>query len=274
MWIGETAGQGWVQIGELEMAFLLSALIGLEREIRHKSAGLRTHTLVGFAAALIVLVSKYGFGDVIEANRVVLDPSRVAAQIVTGIGFIGGGLIFVRRDSVRGLTTAAIVWLTTAVGMACGAGLPILAIFVTALHFVMVFAFPLVVVRLPRSKWTPSGLRVSYEDGRGILRAVLVACTQHDFAISRVRVGRQSSSDQSDDTNSGSGHGKAAGYDDPENREEAAVEDDVANQARRRIVTVALEVQGARSIAKLVAKLTEIAGVVSVNATDDNVPTD
>jgi hypothetical protein len=109
MWIGQTAGQGWVQIGELGMAFLLSALIGLEREIRHKSAGLRTHTLVGFAAALIVLVSKYGFGDVIEANRVVLDPSRVAAQIVTGIGFIGGGLIFVRRDSVRGLTTAAIV---------------------------------------------------------------------------------------------------------------------------------------------------------------------
>ena len=84
MWIGETAGQGWVQIGELGMAFLLSALIGLEREIRHKSAGLRTHTLVGFAAALIMLVSKYGFGDVIEANRVVLDPSRVAAQIVTG----------------------------------------------------------------------------------------------------------------------------------------------------------------------------------------------
>jgi putative Mg2+ transporter-C (MgtC) family protein len=94
-------------------------LIGLEREIRHKSAGLRTHTLVGFAAALIMLVSKYGFGDVLAANIVVLDPSRVAAQIVTGIGFIGGGLIFVRRDSGRGLTTAAIVWLTTAVGMAC-----------------------------------------------------------------------------------------------------------------------------------------------------------
>src|SRR5450631_1756727 len=153
MWIGETAGQGWVQIGELEMAFLLSALIGLEREIRHKSAGLRTHTLVGFAAALIVLVSKYGFGDVIEANRVVLDPSRVAAQIVTGIGFIGGGLIFVRRDSVRGLTTAAIVWLTAAIGMACGAGLPILAIVVTGFHFIVVFAFPFVGERLPKSRW-------------------------------------------------------------------------------------------------------------------------
>lgn len=263
MWIGESAGQGWVQIGELGMAFLLSALIGLEREIRHKSAGLRTHTLVGFAAALIMLVSKYGFGDVLAANVVVLDPSRVAAQIVTGIGFIGGGLIFVRRDSVRGLTTAAIVWLTTAVGMACGAGLPILAIFVTALHFVMVFAFPLVVVRLPRSKWTPSGLQVSYEDGRGILRAVLVACTQHDFAISRVRVGRR------DEINSGSGHDKGAGFD-----EGSAHEDRTDLSEPHQIVTVALEIQGARSMAKLVAKLSEIQGVVSVNATDENIPTD
>src|SRR5271170_4036344 len=198
MWFGEVAGQGWVQISELSMALFLSALIGLEREIRVKSAGLRTHTVVGLSAALIMLVSKYGFGDVLVAGRVVLDPSRIAAQIVTGIGFIGGGLIFVRRDSVRGLTTAAIVWLTAAVGMACGAGLPILALFVTALHFVIVFAFPYVVVRLPKSRWTPSPLQVTYEDGRGILREVLVVCTQHDFAISRVRVGRASAVDQQD----------------------------------------------------------------------------
>ncbi|MGH8205871.1 MAG: MgtC/SapB family protein, partial [Steroidobacteraceae bacterium] len=112
MAFGELTGQGWTQLEELGLAFLLSALIGIEREIRHKSAGLRTYTVVGFAAALIMLVSKYGFGDVLINNRVVLDPSRIAAQIVSGIGFIGGGLIFVRRDSVRGLTTAAIVWLT------------------------------------------------------------------------------------------------------------------------------------------------------------------
>jgi putative Mg2+ transporter-C (MgtC) family protein len=148
MWLGEATGQGWVQIGELSMALFLSALIGLEHEIRAKSAGSRTHTLVDLSAALIVLVSKYGFGDVLAADRVVRDPSRVATQIVTGIGFIGGALISVRRDSVRGLTTAAISWVTTAVGMACGAGLPVLAIFVTALHFVVVFAFPPVIVRL------------------------------------------------------------------------------------------------------------------------------
>jgi putative Mg2+ transporter-C (MgtC) family protein len=114
---GEPTGQGWTQAGELLIALALSAAIGLEREIRQKSAGLRTHTIVGFASALIMLVSKYGFTDVL-ADHVVIDPSRVAAQIVSGIGFIGGGLIFVRGDAVRGLTTAAAVWLTAAVGMA------------------------------------------------------------------------------------------------------------------------------------------------------------
>jgi putative Mg2+ transporter-C (MgtC) family protein len=249
MRFGELAGQGWLQIGELGLAFGLSALIGVEREIRQKSAGLRTYTLVGFAAALIMLVSKYGFGDVLS-ERVVLDPSRIAAQIVTGIGFIGGGLIFVRRDSVRGLTTAAIVWLTAAVGMACGAGLPILALFVTALHFLVVFAFPSIVERLPKSRWTPSPLQVTYEDGRGILREVLVVCTQQDFAISRVRIERESSVDSRD-------------ADGPKEGTEP-----------KRVVTVALEVQGTRSVAKLAAKLAEINGVVSVNAGDANVPSD
>jgi putative Mg2+ transporter-C (MgtC) family protein len=122
--IGEPIGQGWLQLDELGMAFVLSSLIGFEREIRQKGAGLSTYTLVGFASALIVLVTKYGFTDILENNRVVLDPSRIAAQIVSGIGFIGG------------------VWLTSAVGMACGAGLPILAIAVTAGHFVVVLVLP------------------------------------------------------------------------------------------------------------------------------------
>jgi putative Mg2+ transporter-C (MgtC) family protein len=251
MRFGELAGQGWLQIGELGLAFALSALIGLEREIRQKSAGLRTYTLVGFSAALVMLVSKYGFGDVLS-ERVVLDPSRIAAQIVTGIGFIGGGLIFVRRDNVRGLTTAAIVWLTAAVGMACGAGLPVLALFVTALHFVVVFAFPYIVERLPRSRWTPSPLQVTYEDGRGILRNVLVACTQHDFAVSRVRVERSGAVDQGT-ADGAAGQGEAA---------------------ERRVVTVAMEIQGTRSVAKLAAKLAEIDGVIGVSAGDANVPSD
>src|SRR6202167_4783697 len=137
----EPKGQSWLQLAELTLALVLSSLIGLEREFRAKSAGLRTHTLVGAAAALIMLVSKYGFGDTIVKYAIVLDPSRVAAQIVSGIGFIGGGLIFRQRDVVRGLTTAAIIWLTAGVGMACGAGLPILALFVTAAYFLVMFGF-------------------------------------------------------------------------------------------------------------------------------------
>jgi putative Mg2+ transporter-C (MgtC) family protein len=242
MWIFEQAGQGWMQLGELGLAFLLSALIGLEREIRHKSAGLRTYTLVGFAAALIMLVSKYGFMNVLVDNRIVLDPSRIAAQIVTGIGFIGGGLIFVRRTNVRGLTTAAIVWLTAAIGMACGAGLPILALAVTAGHFLIVLGFPFIASRLPRSRWTPSLLQICYHDGRDVLREVLVKCTQQNFSVSQLQVEKET----------------------PTTLQDAA----------DRTVTVALEVQGTGSVSKLAAKLADIDGVVSVNAGDVNVVTD
>jgi putative Mg2+ transporter-C (MgtC) family protein len=184
--LGVPNGQGLRQIGELGLAFGLSALIGLEREWRQKSAGLRTHTLVGFGAALIVLVSKYGFTDVLNGNSVILDPSRVAAQIVSGVGFIGGGLIFVRGDAVRGLTTAATVWLTAAIGMACGAGLAILALVAALAYFVTVFGFRELAARLPRSPYAGFGLRVVYADGRGILREVLRVCTGEGFTIARV----------------------------------------------------------------------------------------
>jgi len=149
--ISEISGQDLRQFIELGLAFLLSALIGLEREIRHKSAGLRTYTVVGTAASLFVLISKYGFTDVLIADRIVLDPSRVAAQIVSGIGFIGAGLIFVGQDRVRGLTTAATVWLVTGVGMACGAGLPWLALAATGGYFIVALVFPLILRVIPGS---------------------------------------------------------------------------------------------------------------------------
>jgi putative Mg2+ transporter-C (MgtC) family protein len=149
MLIPDTDGQSAKQFIELGAAFLLSAAIGLEREIRHKSAGLRTYTVVGTAAALFMLISKYGFMNVLAEGRVVLDPSRVAAQIVTGIGFIGAGLIFLREDRVQGLTTAATVWLVTAIGMACAAGLLLLALAVTFAYFIVAFVFPFLLRRLP-----------------------------------------------------------------------------------------------------------------------------
>jgi putative Mg2+ transporter-C (MgtC) family protein len=270
MWIGQVPGQGWLQLSELGLAFLLSALIGIEREIRQKSAGFRTYTLVGFSAALIMLVSKYGFMNVLEFNRIVLDPSRIAAQIVTGIGFIGGGLIFVRRGSVRGLTTAAVVWLTAAVGMACGAGLPILALAVTGGHFVIVLGFPYITARLPKSRWTPSHLQISYVDGREILRDVLITCTQYEFAVSRLQVERSSASSTANDI------AHLAATADPLGVDERAMpgRTEPEQGSAERIVTVLLDIQGIGSVSKLAARLASIDGVVSVNAGDVNVVTD
>jgi putative Mg2+ transporter-C (MgtC) family protein len=260
----EPLGQSWIQLSELALAFVLSALIGLEREMRQKSAGLRTYTLVGFSSALIMLVSKYGFTDVIQAGRVVLDPSRVAAQIVSGIGFIGGGVIFVRKDIVRGLTTASIVWLTAAVGMAAGAGLPILAVAVTLGHFVLVFIFPAIERRLPKSRWAPSSLHISYEERRGALREILAACTAQEFSVSRVQVERAPGRDRG---LSGGQAGKARGTgweDDSVETEEGSLSD----SSRQGIVTLMIEVRGAKAVSKLAARLSEIGGVTSVRIGD------
>jgi putative Mg2+ transporter-C (MgtC) family protein len=184
--LAAVSDQGWKQLGELGLAFVLSSLIGLEREWRQKSAGLRTHALVGLGAALFMIISKYGFNDVLSEGRVVLDPSRIAAGVVSGIGFIGGGLIFVRGDIVRGLTTAAIVWITAAIGMACGSGLVLVALVVTAAHFAVVFLYPEVAVRLPSSRYLGFGLRVVYEDGQGVLRNIIAESTGLGVAIHRL----------------------------------------------------------------------------------------
>jgi putative Mg2+ transporter-C (MgtC) family protein len=164
MLISEMDGQGVKQFLELGSAFVLSAAIGLEREIRHKSAGLRTYTVVGTAAALFLLISKYGFMNVLANGLVVLDPSRVAAQIVTGIGFIGAGLIFVREDRVQGLTTAATVWLVTAIGMACAAGLLLLALGATIAYFIVAFVFPRLMRLLPGTPMPTEQIRGSEHD--------------------------------------------------------------------------------------------------------------
>lgn len=231
---GEPTGQSWTEVGYLALAFALSSLIGLERELRQRSAGLRTHALVGVASALIMLVSKYGFTDVLS-DRVVLDPSRVAAQIVSGIGFIGGGLIFVRRDAVRGLTTAATIWLTAGVGMAAGAGLPLLACLVTGAHFLVVYGFTPLVRRLDRlsSGERQSVLRITYRDQPGILREVLSRCTHQGFTVNEL------TTEQVPD------HEQALG-----------------------LVSVTMRVSGTDAVPALVAGLTEVEGVLGIRVQD------
>lgn len=102
---------------KLLVALLLGGIIGLEREYRAKEAGFRTHFLVALGSALFCIVSQYGFGDGVK------DTSRVAAQVVSGIGFLGAGTIIFQKNVVRGLTTAAGLWVTAAIGLACGTGL-------------------------------------------------------------------------------------------------------------------------------------------------------
>jgi putative Mg2+ transporter-C (MgtC) family protein len=221
----------------LGVALVLSAAIGLERQLRAKSAGLRTHTLVGVGAALFMLVSKFGFADVTNGSSVVLDPSRVAAQIVSGIGFIGGGLIFVRRDAVRGLTTAATIWLTAGVGMAAGAGLPILACLVTGAHFVVVYGFTPLVRRLERlsSGVRQSVLRITYRDQPGVLSQVMSRSTGRAYMVAEL------TTEQVPD------HEQALG-----------------------LVSVTMRISGPGSVPQLVAELSEIDGVLGIRVQESD----
>jgi putative Mg2+ transporter-C (MgtC) family protein len=187
IWLADPLFGGGVQNGrhliELFAAFGLTTLIGLERTIQGKSAGLRTQTIVGTSAALIMLISKYGFGDVLAAGTIVLDPSRVAAQIVSGIGFLGAGIIITRRGAVHGLTTAAAVWESAAIGMAAGAGLLLLASAVVALHFVSALVFNMVERQLTASLRGTVRLHIIYEGGQGVLRHVLRICGQRKWHL-------------------------------------------------------------------------------------------
>ncbi|MYM18748.1 MgtC/SapB family protein [Brevibacterium sp. 5221] len=222
------AGQGLTQVLELLLAFALSSLVGFERQLRGKSAGMRTQAIVGTASALFMLVSKYGFFSVLS-DEIVLDPSRVAAQIVSGVGFLGAGLILTNRGTVRGLTTAASVWETAAIGMAAGAGLWLLAVLVTALHFVVGFGFGPLASRLLGRRSAVVRIDVEYTDGQGLLRAILQAITSRGWAIS------SASPDRSDDG----------------------------------IVRLTLEVSGRMDLDALLSRLAELPGVSRVARADD-----
>lgn len=117
------------QVLRLFVAAICGGLVGYERKVRLKTAGMRTHMLVAVGAALFMIISKYGFFDVLNhANSVSLDPSRVASQVVTGIGFIGAGAIMTVNHKIDGLTTAAGLWATAAIGLAVGADMYVIGI--------------------------------------------------------------------------------------------------------------------------------------------------
>src|SRR6266487_4953759 len=119
----------------LMVALLIGAFIGLEREIHERSAGMRTLALVSLGSALFTAISAYGFVDIARSLHVLYDPTRIASYIVAGIGFLGGGTIFLSREKekVQGLTTAAAIWVVAAIAIACGAGFIVEAVVTTAL---------------------------------------------------------------------------------------------------------------------------------------------
>ncbi|MBR2575775.1 MAG: MgtC/SapB family protein [Firmicutes bacterium] len=114
----------------LALAVALGAAVGLEREKKNQAAGLRTHIVVILGATLVMLISKYGFSDIFINTK---DPARLAAQVVSGIGFLGAGMIIVNRNKIRGLTTAASLWTTACIGLGVGAGFYVPAIATTVL---------------------------------------------------------------------------------------------------------------------------------------------
>jgi putative Mg2+ transporter-C (MgtC) family protein len=217
--IAEPMGQGWLQLSELGLAFLLSALIRFEHEIGRKSADLPTYALVGLGSALILLASKYGFTNIRGSNRFVLDPSGIAAQIA----------------------------IATAAG-----------------YFIVVVILPAFERCLPKSRWAPVSIHVAYCGGRDVLKQILTACPQHDFAVTRLlvkeqddgsRVARRSGSQQP------KGHGK-------QRDDESLDFGDGGPSGAGRVVKLLIEVHGTKSIPKLAAQIADIPGVASVQAGD------
>ncbi|MDF7665382.1 MgtC/SapB family protein [Bifidobacterium sp. ESL0745] len=230
---------GWQALYLFE-ALVLSTAIGLERQAKHKDAGTRTHALVGVGSALFVIISKYGFIDMLTASpNVRVDVARVAAQIVSGIGFIGAGVVFTQRSHVRGLTTAASIWMTAAIGSACGAGLFVPALVCTILYFMAVMLLPFLTRIIAPDYSDDDILRLRYSDGHGILRSILSVCAQHGVSVEGFSTRKSKNQDN----------------------------DDPGSQSH--VVAADLEVRG-RDSKELINDLSDIDGVISVTRINNN----
>ena len=181
----------WAEVAlRLALAAVLGGAVGLERELREREAGLRTHLLVSVGAAVFTLVSAYGFRDFNYGSRegITLDPTRIAAQIVTGIGFLGAGAIIRQGLSVRGLTTAATLWVVAAIGLASGAGYYSVAVISTALVLFSLYPLRLLAYRaVVRLRPEEGRLLVTLPPG-GSAAAVLDQLEQAGLRIDRLQI--------------------------------------------------------------------------------------
>ncbi len=177
----------------LVIAAALGLAIGFEREIHHHPAGLRTHMLVALGSALFTVMSIRGFGGEV-AGQAVVDPTRIAAQIVSGIGFLGAGAILKDGIVVRGLTTAASLWATAAVGMAAGAGEFGIGVVATAVILISLWPINAIADRLRRSSLLDTQMRLVMEsvDSLGRVSEILVSNKLEIAEISTQRLGKDS----------------------------------------------------------------------------------
>lgn len=171
----------------LVTATALTGAIGLDRELHESAAGLRTHALVGMSSCLLMIASAFGFADILGTPNVALDPSRIAAQIVTGIGFLGAGTIIAHGSTVRGLTSAASIWSVAAIGLAVGGGMYRAAFIATAIALVL-----LVLVRPWERRfdlrWRKQTVNAVYDPRVASLEGIVTALHSVNLHVSRINV--------------------------------------------------------------------------------------
>jgi len=182
----------------LFVALLLGSFIGLEREYRHRNAGLRTNALVAVGTALFTIISAYGFEELLGGQHISLDPTRIASYVVAGIGFLGGGAIYFQKDRVRGLTTAAAIWTVAAIGMACGAGLLPEAIATTLLVLIILVGFRYLEAFVKPSHASHAHLlhiQTTPEAQKQLLADIYEACQNANVIVGRVEINKLRKSD-------------------------------------------------------------------------------
>ena len=172
----------------LALAALFGGMVGVERERKNWTAGLRTHMMVCVGAALVMMVSAYGFADVLGTPNVVLDPSRMAAQVISGIGFIGAGtILFLRQEVIRGLTTASGLWTVAGIGLATGGGMYFAALVATVLVLIILLLLkPLEIKFFKRYKYQL--IKILADNNEEVLHVINSLFEERGIAISNVAV--------------------------------------------------------------------------------------
>jgi putative Mg2+ transporter-C (MgtC) family protein len=175
----------WTYLGPLALALLLGLAVGAEREWQGKPAGMRTHGLIAIGTCLFVLAGRYGFPESVPGTPGT-DPARIAAQVVTGIGFLGAGVIFFNRNLVHGMTTAASIWSTTAMALACGAGLYWAGVAVAVAQLGVVAGLAPVEDLIARHAKHTGRLEIRYSSSAA-LAAALAHCTEEGFKVAEIQ---------------------------------------------------------------------------------------